>query len=115
MQFTPDQEQKIQDLNAKAHETADQVSQKAQQITQDVKDRAQEFGQKAQEIAQDVKGRAEKLAHKASEKMAEIHPDEIVRDAGELIKKHPLQALAAGALIGGLMGALVAQRRGRRA
>ena len=115
MQFTPHQEEKLQELNAKAHETADQVSQKAQEIAHGVKDRAQEFGHKAQEIAHDVKDRAEKLAHKASEKMSEIHPDEIVRDAGELIKKHPMQALAAGAIIGGLVGMLVAQRRGRRA
>ena len=108
MQFTPNQEQKLQELNAKAHETADQVSQKAQEIAHDV-------GQKAQEIAHDVKHQAEKLAHKASEKMSEIHPNEIVRDAGELIKKHPMQALATGAIIGGLLGMLVAQRRARRA
>jgi len=114
MQFTPNQEQKLRDLNAKTHETADQIGQKAQDIAHDVKDRAQEFGQKAQDIAHDVKERAEKLAHKASEKMSEIHPDEIVRDAGEMIKKHPMQALAAGAIIGGLLGVLVAQRRGRR-
>lgn len=115
MQFTPNQEQKLQDLNAKAHETADQMSQKAQEIAHDVKDRAQEIGQKAQEIAHDVKERAEKLAHKASDKMSEIHPNEIIHDAGEMIKKHPMKALAAGAVLGGLAGMLVAQRRGRRA
>lgn len=91
MQFTPNQ------LNTKAHETADQMS------------------HKAQEMAHDVKERAEKLAHQASEKMSEIHPQEILRDAGELIKKHPLQALAAGAIVGGLLGLLMSQRRGRRA
>ena len=114
MQFTANQEQKLQDLHSKAQDTANQMSQKAQQIAQDVKERSQEFSHHAQEIVHDVKERAEKLAHQASEKMSEIQPDAIVRDAGEMIKKYPMQSLAAGALLGGLLGMLVA-RRGRRA
>lgn len=96
MQLTPEQEQKLHDFSAAAKDKAGQVS------------------QKAQEIAQDVKERAEKLAHKASEKMAEIHTQDMVRDAGEIIKKHPLQSLAVGAVLGGLLGAMLT-RRGRRA
>lgn len=87
MQLTPTQEQKLQDI-----------------------------GHKAQEIVSDMKERAEKLASKASEKMQEIHTQEMVRDAGELIKKHPMQSLAVGAAVGGLLGALLAhQRRAHRA
>ncbi|MBN9420528.1 hypothetical protein ABS71_02745 [bacterium SCN 62-11] len=96
LHFTPEQEQKLHDISAKAQHKAEQVS------------------QKAQEIAHDVKQRAEDLAHKASEKISEIHPQEIVRDAGALIKKHPMQSLAVGAVVGGLIGALFA-RRARRA
>ena len=96
LQLTPEQEQKLHDVSAKAQHQAEQVS------------------HKAQEIAHDVKGRAEKFAHHASETMSEIPPQEMVRDAGEMIKKHPMQSLAVGAVVGGLIGALLA-RRGRRA
>lgn len=96
LQLTPEQEQKLHDFSTAAKDKAGQVS------------------QKAQEFAHDVKERAEKLAHKASEKMSEIHPQDVVRDAGEVIKKHPLQSLAAGAVLGGLLGAVLT-RRGRRA
>ncbi|MBX3170189.1 MAG: DUF883 family protein [Candidatus Eremiobacteraeota bacterium] len=89
LQLTPEQEQKLHDFSAAAKDKAGQVS------------------QKAQEIAQDVKERAEKM-------MSEIHPQDMVRDAGEVIKKHPLQSLAVGAVIGGLLGAALT-RRGRRA
>ena len=58
LQLTPEQEQKFQDLKAKAEH-------------------------KAQELAHDVK----EFAHKAGEKMSEIHPQDIVRDTGEMIKK----------------------------
>jgi ElaB/YqjD/DUF883 family membrane-anchored ribosome-binding protein len=85
LQLTPEQEQKFQDLKAKAEH-------------------------KAQELAHDVK----EFAHKAGEKISEIHPQDIVRDTGEMIKKHPMQSLAVGAVVGGLIGALLA-RRGRRA
>jgi len=84
------------------------------QLTPEQEQKLHDFSAKAQEMAQDVKGRAEKLASKASEKMSEIHPQEMVRDAGEMIKKHPMESLAVGAVVGGLLGALLA-RRGRRA
>lgn len=96
LQLTPEQEQKLHDFSAAAKDKAGQVS------------------QKAQELAHDVKERAEKFAHKASEKMSEIHPQDMVRDAGEVIKKHPLQSLAVGAVLGGLLGAVLS-RRARRA
>lgn len=66
-----------------------------------------DFSARAQGMAQDVKVQAEKL-------VSEIHPQEMVRDAGAMIKKHPLESLAVGAVVGGLLGALLA-RRGRRA
>lgn len=96
LQLTPEQEQKLHEFSAKAQVKAEQVS------------------QKAQDFAHDVKERAEKLVHKAGEKMSEIPTREMVRDAGEMIKNNPMQSLAVGALVGGVIGALLS-RRGRRA
>ena len=85
LQLTPEQEQKLHEFSAKAQVKAEQVS------------------QKAQDFAHDVKERAEKLVHKAGEKMSEIPTREMVRDAGCM-----------GALVGGVICALLS-RRGRRA
>jgi ElaB/YqjD/DUF883 family membrane-anchored ribosome-binding protein len=72
--------------------------------------------QKLHDIVSEVKQRAGKLANQASEKIQEIHPQEKVRQAGQLIKNHPVQSLAIGATVGGLLGALLAhQRKVRRA
>lgn len=84
------------------------------QLTPTQEQKLHEISQKAQEIVHDVKHRAESLASKASQKVQEIHPQEMVRDAGELIKKHPMQSLAVGAIVGGLLGALLAQPRKAR-
>ncbi|MFN8612100.1 MAG: hypothetical protein U0931_31435 [Vulcanimicrobiota bacterium] len=87
MQLTPNQEQKLQDMS-----------------------------QKAQDIVQEVKHRAENLASQASQKMQEIDAREMVRQAGQMIKSHPVRALAIGAAVGGVLGAMLAQpRKGRRA
>ncbi|MBS2037920.1 DUF883 family protein [bacterium] len=86
------------------------------QLTANQEQKLQEISQKAQDIVHDVKHRAESLASKASEKVQEIDAREMIREAGERIKKHPMQSLAIGAAVGGLLGAMLAhQRKGRRA
>lgn len=108
---------KAEDIKSAAGEKVAEVLDTANGKLNDAGEKISEAGARLWEkapqgIVGDVIGKAAAQVESAGEFLADTSIQEISQDLAGFVRKHPLQSLAAGLLVGGLVGMAYSRARG---
>ena len=110
-------------IGAKAEEIKNAAGEKATEVLDTANGRLNNAGEKISEagaelwekapegIVGDAIGKAAAQVEKAGEFLADTTIQELSKDLAGFVRKHPLQSLAAGVLVGGLVGMAFSRAR----